>query len=75
MSAILLWFMLKMFETDDMLVFGLDEAIQRQRADKIRAKGIYRDSIRSSKEHFVKARGLRWVCLMWLITIPFALRA
>ncbi len=59
-----------------MLVFGLDETIERRRGDKIKAKGIYRDPVRSSKEHFVKASGLRWVCLMWLwlTTIPFAQR-
>jgi hypothetical protein len=40
----------------------------------IRAKGIYRDPVRSSKSHFVKASGLRWVTMMLLIYVPFAKR-
>src|SRR5713226_2493024 len=73
-SAVLLRLLLKAFDRGRPLVFGLDETIERRRGDKIKAKGIYRDPVRSSKEHFVKASGLRWVCLMWLTTIPFAQR-
>ena len=54
------------------LVFGIDETIERRRGDQIRAKGIYRDAVRSSKTHFVKCSGLRWVCLMLLCNIPWA---
>ena len=32
-----------------------------ERLKKIAAKGIYRDPVRSSHEHFVKTSGLRWV--------------
>jgi hypothetical protein len=28
------------------------------------AQGMYRDPVRSSQAHFVKARGWRWMCLM-----------
>src|SRR5207253_8525438 len=38
---------------------------------KIAAKGIYRDPGRSSKGHFVKASGLRWVSLQLLAHIPW----
>src|SRR5919202_1893821 len=44
------------------------------RGKRIAAKGIYRDAVRSSHEHFVKASGLRWVCLMLLVPIPWAAR-
>ena len=74
-SAILLGLLLKTFScAGEALVFGIDETIERRRGEKIKAKGIYRDPVRSSKEHFVKASGLRWVCLMWLTTIPWAKR-
>jgi len=36
------------------------------------AKGVYRDAVRSSHSHFVKAMGLRWLSLMWLVPIPWA---
>ena len=54
------------------LVFGIDETLERRRGKRIKAKGIYRDGVRSSGSHFVKASALRWVSLMWLTTIPWA---
>ncbi|HEY9847184.1 MAG TPA: transposase, partial [Candidatus Caenarcaniphilales bacterium] len=40
----------------------------------IAAKGIYRDPVRSSDAHFVKASGLRWLSLMLVVDIPWAQR-
>jgi hypothetical protein len=57
---------------DGPLVIGVDETLERRRGAKIAAKGIYRDPVRSSHEHFVKASALRWVCLMLLVPIPWA---
>lgn len=54
------------------LIFGIDETIERRRGAMIKAKGIYRDPVRSSHSHFVKCSGLRWMCMMLLTTIPFA---
>ena len=54
------------------LVFGLDDTIERRRGEKIAAKGIYRDPVRSSKGHFVKASGLRWLCMMFLAPVSWA---
>jgi hypothetical protein len=40
------------------LVIGLDETLERRwGAKKIAAKGIYRDPVRSTHGHFVKASG------------------
>jgi hypothetical protein len=73
-SAILLRLLVKTFDRGGPLVFGVDETIERRRGEKIAAKGIYRDPVRSSHSHFVKASGLRWVSLMWLTQVPFAER-
>jgi len=54
------------------LVLGIDETIERRRGAKIAVTGIYRDPVRSRHGHFVKASGLRWVCLMLLVPIPWA---
>ena len=54
------------------VVIGLDETIERRRGAKIAAKGISRDPVRSSKGHFVKASGLRWISLQVLAEIPWA---
>jgi hypothetical protein len=73
-SRVLLRLLLETFLPDGPVVIGLDHTIERRRGAKIAAKGIYHDPVRSSKSHKVKASGLRWVCLMLLVPIPWALR-
>ena len=52
--------------------FGLDDTIERRRGDLIAAKSIYRDPVRSSLGHFVKASGVRWLSLMLLVPVSWA---
>ncbi len=73
-SRVLLRLVVAAFTPDGPLVFGIDETIERRRGHKITAKGISRDAVRSSHAHCVKASGLRWVCLMLLVPIPWAAR-
>jgi hypothetical protein len=54
------------------VVIGLDDTIERRWGAKISARGIYRDPVRSSKGHFVKASGLRWLSAMLLVPVPWA---
>ena len=54
------------------VVIGLDETIERRWGAKIKARGIYRDPVRSSHGHFVKVSGLRWLSVMLLAPIPWA---
>ena len=76
LAASAIWFRLlvKAFDLGGDLVFGIDETIERRRGEKIAAKGIYRDPVRSSTSHFVKASGLRWMSVMGLTPIPWAQR-
>ena len=53
------------------VVMGLDDTIERRWGPKIKARGIYRDPVRSSHRHLVKASGLRWLSLMLLPEIPW----
>jgi hypothetical protein len=53
-------------------VIGLDDTIERRWGAKISARGIYRDPVRSSKGHFVKASSLRWLSAMLLVKVPWA---
>jgi len=62
------------FVGDGPVVVGLDDTIERRWGPKIKARGIYRDPVRSSKEHFVKTSGLRWLSFMVLTPIPWAAR-
>src|SRR6266498_2430866 len=57
---------------DAPIVVGLDDTIERRWGAKISARGIYRDPVRSSKGHFVKASGLRWLSAMLLVRVPWA---
>ena len=73
-ALILLRLLVQHFVPNGPLVLGLDDTLERRRGAHIQAKGIYRDPVRSSHSHFVKASGLRWLCLMLLVPIPFAKR-
>jgi hypothetical protein len=57
------------------VVIGIDETLERRWGRRIKARGIYRDPVRSSRGHFVKASGLRWLTVMLLAPIPWAGRA
>jgi DDE superfamily endonuclease len=71
-SRILLTILVNTFALFGPIVFGLDDTIERRRGENIKAKGIYRDPVRSSHSHMVKASGLRWLSLMLLAPIPWA---
>src|SRR5579859_7009191 len=72
LSRTLLRLLVKTFVPTGPIICGLDPTVERRRGAKIKAKGIYRDPVRSSRSHFVKASGLRWVSLMLLAPIPWA---
>jgi hypothetical protein len=71
-SRVLLGLLVRTFVPSGPLVIGVDETLERRWGKKIAAKGIYRDPVRSTHERFVKASGLRWVCLMLLVPVPWA---
>ena len=73
-SRLLLGLLITAFAAFGPVVLGLDDTIERRRGARIKAKGIYRDPVRSSHSHFVKASGLRWLSLMLLVSIPWAKR-
>ena len=72
-SLILLRLLLdRLVSGENILVFGIDETLERRWGHRIKARGIYRDAVRSSQSHFVKCSGLRWMCLMLLAPIGWA---
>jgi hypothetical protein len=73
-SRVLLTLLVSTFAASGPLVIGLDDTIERRRGAKIKAKGVYRDPVRSSHSHIVKLSGLRWLSLMLLVPIPWAKR-
>jgi DDE superfamily endonuclease len=73
-SRVLLGLLLEAFVGQGPLILGIDETLERRYGKKISARGIYRDPVRSTHEQFVKSSGLRWVCVMLLVEVPWASR-
>jgi hypothetical protein len=73
-ARVLLGLVVETFVATGPVVIGIDETLERRRGAKIKAKGIYRDPVRSSRSHMVKASGLRWLSAMVLAEIPWASR-
>ena len=84
-SRVVLLLLVQAFAARGPLVFGLDDTsvcvginthphrIERRRGEKITATGLYRDPVRSSHSQVVKTSSVRWLSLMLLVPIPWAL--
>jgi len=70
----LLLMILERFLPSGPVIIGIDDTIERRWGKKIAARGIYRDPVRSSHGHFVKASGLRWLSFMAMVPLPFTHR-
>ena len=73
-SRLLLRLLVAVFIPRGVVVVGLDDTIERRRGEQIKAKGIYRDPVRSSQAYFVKVSGLRWLACMVLLPLLWANR-
>jgi DDE superfamily endonuclease len=73
-SRLLLRLLVAVFIPRGVVVVGLDDTIERRRGEQIKAKGIYRDPVRSSQAYFVKVSGLRWLACMVLLPLSWANR-
>lgn len=56
------------------LVLLVDDTLERRQGRMIRWKGWFRDPVRSTAHKQVTAAGLRWVCLMVLVPVPWSQR-
>jgi hypothetical protein len=56
------------------IVLGADDTVARRSGRKIRAKGCYRDAVRSTKKHVIRCFGLKWVSMMLLVPVPWSRR-
>ena len=73
-AGTLLGLLVAAFAPTGPLILGLDETVERRRGLKIKARAIYRDAARSSRECFQKTSGLRWLSLHLLVPIRWARR-
>jgi len=56
------------------IVLGADDTVERRSGRKIKAKGCYRDAVRSTKKHVIRCFGLKWVSMMLLVRVPWSRR-
>jgi DDE superfamily endonuclease len=54
------------------IVLGADDTIERRSGRKIKARGCYRDAVRSSRKMVIKCFGLKWVSMMVLVRPPWS---
>jgi hypothetical protein len=52
----------------------VDETLERRRGKRIKAKGCYRDAVRSRPGQVVKCLGLKWISLMLIVRLPWSAR-
>jgi hypothetical protein len=56
------------------LIMGREETLERRRGAQIQAQGLDREAGRAAHRHLVNARGVRWVRLRRLVSLPWATR-
>lgn len=73
-SKILLTLIDAVLPQNSPLIFLVDETIERRKGEKIKAKGCYRDAVRSSHNKVVHCFGLKWIAMMVVVPLPWAKR-
>ncbi len=73
-SKILLGLLAKMIPESMPLIILVDETIERRKGEKIKAKGCYRDAVRSSQKKVIHCFGLKWISMMLIVPVPWATR-
>jgi len=53
------------------ILLGIDDTIEHRKGKKIKAKGCYRDPVRSSQKYVVKCFGLKWLSMMLIVLLPW----
>lgn len=73
-AQILLGLLISLIPSGCPLLFVLDETIERRRGKNIKAKGCYRDAVRSTHSHVVTCFGLKWLPMCLIVHLPWSKR-
>jgi hypothetical protein len=71
-SKILLGLLIMFIPLSIPIIIGIDDTIERRNGKKIKAKGCYRDAVRSSQKYVVKCFGLKWLSMMLIVLLPWS---
>lgn len=74
MAQVLLGLLVVLIPAHVPLVVLVDETVERRKGKRIKAKGYYRDAVRSSEKTVVKCMGLKWISMMLLVRLPWSNR-
>ena len=74
LAKILLGLLIKLLPASWPIIVAVDETLERRRGKKIKAKGIYRDAVRSSQSKVITSFGLKWECMMLIVQLPWSKR-
>lgn len=73
-AKILLGLLVELLPASAPLVILVDETTERRQGRKIRTKGVFRDAVRSSRNHVVYCYGLRWISMTLVVPLPWSRR-
>jgi len=73
-AKILLGLLVQLLPASFPILIVVDDTIERRSGVKIKATGCYRDACRSTEKVVVKCFGLKWVCLMLIVSLPWCQR-
>jgi hypothetical protein len=74
-AKVLLGLLVKLLPASLPILIVVDDTIERRGGKKIKAKGCYRDACRSTEKLIIKCFGLKWVCLMLIVPLPWCKRS
>lgn len=74
LSKILLGLLIQILPASWPILIAVDETLERRKGKKIKAKGVYRDAVRSSQSKIIVCFGLKWECMMLIVPLPWCTR-
>jgi len=74
LSKILLGLLIQILPSSWPILIAVDETLERRKGKKIKAKGVYRDAVRSSQSKIITCFGLKWECMMLIMPLPWCKR-
>lgn len=74
LSKILVGLLIQLLPQSWPIMVAVDETLERRQGKKIKAKGLYRDAVRSTRAKVVTSFGLKWECMMLIVPLPWCSR-
>ena len=74
LAKILLGLLIALLPASWPVIVAVDETLERRKGKKIKAKGVYRDAVRSSQSNLVTSFGLKWECMTLIVPLPWCKR-